>query len=347
MSWIDYLKGGTKSVAQEIKTRQTDEFADLISLELKSIATEAVKQAIEIREARYMKSVLEESYFLLDSMVISPKDREVAQRFNDFLNTHESVDSQFRHKFFQQIIQREYRSSRGSSVRVPTTFEPTVQLGSDSLESLTSEEGFQISLKGRRISFEVMANLSGPFKKEAASSRIGKVLAEATTLDERLQPQAFASKQANSNLRNSEIRVEIQITDSLGTKSEFVTLPVLIGKEPPIDCAQFGFKSLIANSTYVSRSQLILIDVMGQPYYYIPENASLSCIRSDGLVLEKTKLYPLRKSESIALRTGIPPDVQTTNFDQGSDAEFSTIKLHLLDPKVPAHDGTPRPKAVA
>ena len=103
MGLIDFFKGNSsKPNIEQFKTRQTDEFVDSILLELKSVSAQAVKQAIESREARYMKSVLEESYFLLDSLVISPKDREVAKKFEEFLTTHETVDTEFRKKFFQQ-----------------------------------------------------------------------------------------------------------------------------------------------------------------------------------------------------------------------------------------------------
>jgi hypothetical protein len=348
MGLIDFFKGNSsKPHIEQFKTRQTDEFVDSILLELKSVSAQAVKQAIESRESRYMKSVLDESYFLLDSLVISPRDREVAKKFEEFLSTHESVDTEFRKKFFQQIIQREYRSSRGSSVRVPNDFEATVQLGTDSLESSTSEEGFQISLKGRRISFEVVASLSGPFKREVTSSRFGKALSTPPTAVNQTFPQTEVFNRSNSKNTQSAIVVEIQVKDALGNRKELLTLPALIGREPTPSSDQFGFSPFKVNSTYVSRSQLIILEIMDQVYYYLPESASLSCMREDGLILEKLKLYPLKHKEAVNLRTGIPSEGTTQISPSGSHAEYASIQIFIENASPQNHDGTPRPKAVA
>ena len=348
MGLIDFFKGNiSKPNIEKFKTRQTDEFVDSILLELKSVSAQAVKQAIEERETRYMKSVLEESYFLLDSLVISPKDREVAKKFEEFLSTHESVDTEFRKKFFQQIIQREYRSSRGSSVRVPNDFEATVQLGTDSLESLTSEEGFQISLKGRRISFEVVASLSGPFKREVTSSRFGKALSTPSTTANKTFSQTEIFSRSSSKNTHSEILVKIQVNDGLGNRKEFLKLPALIGREPTPLSSQYGFSPFKVNSTYVSRSQLIILEIMDQVYYYLPDSASLSCMREDGLILEKLKLYPLKHKEVITLRTGINSEVAPQINPIGTHAEYASIQIFLHDTSPQDHEGTPRPKAVA
>ena len=82
MGMFDFLKGSNSPASEpKLKTRFTDAFADSIQLELKSVATEAIKLALEERENKYMKSILDESFFLIDSLLITPKDREVAQRF--------------------------------------------------------------------------------------------------------------------------------------------------------------------------------------------------------------------------------------------------------------------------
>jgi len=348
MGLIDFLKSnGSKPNIEQFKTRQTDEFVDSILLELKSVSAQAVKQAIEARETKYMKSVLEESYFLLDSLVISPKDREVAKKFEEFLSTHESVDTEFRKKFFQQIIQREYRSSRGSSVRVPIDFEATVQLGTDSLESLTSEEGFQIALKGRRISFEVVASLSGPFKREITSSRFGKAISTPSTTENQAFSQTDISTRSNSKNTHSETMVEIQVNDALGNRKELLKLPALIGRDPTPFSNQFGLSSFKVSSTYVSRCQLVILEIMGQVYYYLPDNASLSCMRDDDLILEKLKLYPLKHKVATSLRTGIASEVTNPVNFQGSHADYASIQLFLQDASPQNHEDTPRPKAVA
>jgi hypothetical protein len=348
MSLMDYFKsGGAKPSVETFKTRHTDEFADSVLLELKSVATDAVKRAIEARETRYMKSVLDESYFVLDSLVISPKDRDIAQKFDDFLTTHEAVDPEFRRQFFQQVIQREYRSSRGSSVRVPAEFEATVQLGQDSLENLTSEEGFQISLKGRRISFAVEASLSGPLKREVSPSRFGKAF---STPPQAAPAQdastAFSSPNSHSHRRDAST-VTVQLTDARGSSQHTLVVPALIGREPGPMCEQFGVNPLSVQATFVSRQQLVLLELMGRVYYFLPDSASLSCVRADGLVLEKLKLYPLDAGASTVLRSGIPPEGAGAEHLQGSNADYAIIQLRLAGSGSSHHEGTPRPRAVA
>jgi hypothetical protein len=257
MSLMDLFKsGGAKPSVETFKTRHTDEFADSVLLELKSVATDAVKRAIEGRETRYMKAVLDESYFVLDSLVITPKDRDIAQKFDEFLATHEAVDPQFRRQFFQQVIQREYRSSRGSSVRVPAEFEVTVQLGQDSLENLTSEEGFQISLKGRRISFAAEASLSGPLKREASTGRFGKAFSTPPPVAPTMDPTPATASRTSPMHQPSDRSVDILLTDARGSSQHTLTLPALIGREPGPTCEEFGLSPLRVQSTYVSRQQL-------------------------------------------------------------------------------------------
>ncbi len=348
MSLMDYFKsGGTKPSVETFKTRHTDEFADSVLLELKSVATDAVKRAIEARETRYMKSVLDESYFVLDSLVISPKDRDIAQKFDDFLTTHEAVDPQFRRQFFQQVIQREYRSSRGSSVRVPAEFEATVQLGQDSLESLSSEEGFQISLKGRRVSFAVEASLSGPLKREVSPSRFGKALSTQPPMTSTLDAPAVMPSHVTGMTLRTASTVSVQLNDARGSSQHTLVLPALIGREPGPMCEQFGVNPLSVQATYASRQQLVVLELMGRVYYYLPDSASLSCVRADGLVLEKLKLYPLDAGASTVLRSGIPPEGAGAVHLQGPNADYAVIQLRLAGSGSSFHEGTPRPRAVA
>ncbi len=348
MSLMDLFKSaGTKPAVEIFKTRHTDEFADSVLLELKSVATDAVKRAIEARETRYMKAVLDESYFVLDSLVITPNDRDIAQKFDDFLTTHEAVDPQFRRQFFQQVIQREYRSSRGSSVRVPPEFEATVQLGKDSLETLSSEEGFQISLKGRRLSFTVEASLSGPLKREASSGRFSKALSAQQPPEPTLDAVAAFSNPGTNSLRQGTRKVDIQLMDARGNSQHTLVLPALIGREPGPMCEQFGLSPLSVQAVYVSRQQLVLLEMMGRVYYFLPDSASLSCVRADGLVLEKLKLYPLDSSATTVLRSGIPPEGASAVHLQGPSAQYAVIHLRLADGGTTSHAGTPRPRAVA
>jgi len=350
MGFFDLLKGVKQSTSQGevLKTRHTDAFADSILLELKSVAAEAIKLALEERENKFMRSILDESYFLLDSLIIIPKDREIAKRFDDFLSTHESVDPEFRNHFFRQVIQKEYRSLRGGSVRVANDFSPTIQLGQSSLEGVTSEEGFQISIKGRRILFEAQASLSGPLKKEAPT-RVEK--------NDYPEPSFTSNNYTTSNtaapkyspLVSSGNLVQVKLLDASGVTVHDLPLPLTLGREHGnIETIPNGWSDLRVNATYVSRQQLVFIDILGECYFYVPEAASLSCMRADGSVLEKMKLYKLAPNIHESLSLGIDTSEAGPHLrPQGTTAEYGAIDFSLISVVNDSPSlGTPRPRAV-
>jgi hypothetical protein len=79
---------------------------------------------------------------------------------------------------------------------------------------------------------------------------------------------------------------------------------------------------------------------MGNTYYFVPDTASLSCQRSDGLILEKLKLYLLPKHETVKLRCGLEFNDSNASPLQGSYSDFALIQLSL---HAVSHDKTPRP----
>lgn len=339
--WFGISKNESKVTT--FKSSTTDAFADSIALELKGISTEAVKHVLEVRETRYMKSVLDESYFVLESLVITPRDREIAQKLEEFLTTHEAVDSNFRKTFFEQVIQREYRSSRGSLVRVPPEFEVTVQLGQDSLESLSAEEGFQVNLKGRRISFFAEASLNGPLKRESVKSPMAKAMSQVLANGSMHPGTPTPTSKSSSRDVNSEYKLHVSLEDERGLTRQDADLPILIGRDASIYGSYQDVNTISVQSTYVSRNQIVAFELMGQAYYFVPESASLSCLRSDGLVLEKLKLYPIAKNETVKLRCGVEFSDANDGPLQGTYSDFAFIQLSLQGIN---HDKTPRPKAV-
>lgn len=336
------------SNSRVLRTRPTDAFADSILLELKSVASEAIKNALEERENKYMKSILEESYFLLDSLIIIPKDREIARRFDDFLTTHESVDSDFRHHFFQQMLQHEYRSLRGGTVRVLSNFTATVQLGQTSLENMTTDEEFQISLKGRRIQFEAQASLTGPLKKEATVVH-DKFMGSEPHFTPPISTSTSITSAISAPLyRDTGRKLQIKLLDANGVSMHTLKLPAIIGRDAASQDAKYaGWHSLQVNSTYVSRQQLAVVELMGECYFYVPDAASLTCMRPDNSVLDRLKLYKLANHHQESLNFGIDPTTPTHSAPQGPVSEYGTIEICVTD-ELQHMDvsGTPRPKAV-
>ena len=96
MSFFDliYRKQKNKKTV-ELNTQKTDEFADKISLELKTSAVEAITQILEEKEGKYLKSILETSFFPLQSLVFVPSDFETAKseldKIFDFIISSETT----------------------------------------------------------------------------------------------------------------------------------------------------------------------------------------------------------------------------------------------------------------
>ena len=98
---------------EQLNTRELDTFADNVIYELKTLISNAVAEALEEKESRYLRSILEDSFFTLDTLVIKALDAPTYRELEDFLSNHESINPSFRTEFFHQVVQNEYRSSRG------------------------------------------------------------------------------------------------------------------------------------------------------------------------------------------------------------------------------------------
>lgn len=349
MNFLDLFKSSSETNPNKrlLKTRPTDDFADSVMLELKSIASDAIKYALEESEGKYMKSILDESYFMLNSLVITPKDREIAKRFDEFIITHESVDSNFRQHFFQQVLQREYRSVRGGTVRVPLDFSVTIQHGQTSLESMTQDEEFQISLKGRRIQFEAQASLTGPLKKETPSLQETSMFTEpaltATAAARHIAPPFVAGADLAI-----ERQLQIKLVDANGASSHKLSLPATIGRDvQATDQKLIGWHTLQVSATYVSRQQLAIIELQGEYYFFVPEAATLTCMRSDGTTLKRLQLYKLPIQHREILNFGIDPNEPSHSPPVGPMSDYAIVEICVVE-RGPVTDlaGTPRPRAV-
>lgn len=341
-----FNRGHGRSTPTALKTRQTDEFADHALLELKSVGAEAIRRALEAREGRYMKSVLEDSYFQLESLVIVPKDREIARRFEEFLATHESVAPDFRRAFFKQVVQPEYRSSRGSLVRVNDGFSVTIQLRSESLETPTDEEGFQISLRGRRALFDAEAALSGPFKRGADPGGLGNAEAGAMNVRADTVGRAAATPQRGDRATGqASATLSVTLSDGRGIHPHQLALPALLGREPERAGAMAGWTGLPIDATYTSRQHLVVFELLGMAYYALADAASLAATRSDGVCLEPGRHYPLAPGQRVVLYLGTLPDQGGSPLPPGPADEYAVVELSLL-PSVLQDAGTPRPRAV-
>lgn len=322
---------------EKLQTREMDAFADNVIFELKTLISSAITRALEERESRYMRSILEESFFLLESLVIKAMDAQISRELEDFLYNHESINPQFRAHFFSQVIQREYRSSRGASVRVSPGLVPIFEVNPQALDANTEDESFILSIKGRKVRFEVRAVLEGPTRKTPVAPSETSI----TTPRGTAMSQAFGSGSKTAGLS-----VQITIHDQHGTTEKLVNLPVLLGRETATTQSIAVESGVGIAGTYVSRRQLIVFEAFGQIYCFVPAAASLTCSTVLGDVLRPDTLHRIEPGTPLRLLTGVPMDTLVPPDQRENRAEYPLIDINTVSSSASHVHATPRPRAV-
>lgn len=323
---------------QTLPTREMDSFADNVLFELKTVTTVAITQALEAREPHYMRSILDESYFALESLVLKALDAQTIKDMETFLTNHEAIDPDFRRKFFTQVLQREYRSKRGASVRVDPDLEPIVEFDPGALDSKTEDESFIISLKGRQIRFEAQAVLHGPISKNKA----GRL--PTTPVQSSLAQAVAASTQTSVGPVRQ--RIHVTVHDRRGKTEQLMALPITLGRDGQKHAQQKGGSGMDVDATYVSRVQLVIFEVHGDIYCFVPSSASLTCTLGHGSAMRSEQLYPLQTGQMLALLGGIPVDSADQPSSRADHDDFPLIELRTLSHEAERSDATPRPRAV-
>ncbi|MDA9689043.1 hypothetical protein N9V13_01320 [Betaproteobacteria bacterium] len=312
-----------------LSSNNTDNFADTLLVELKASSTSAITNAVNKIEGKYMKSVLEESYFPLQSLTFVPNDIEVARTLEEFFRVHEDINPDFRKVFCKSFLQKEYFSDRGAKVIIDDEFVPIFKIDVSSLEEKSEDEKYLISIRGRKILFSSHANLGNPKK----SYRKG---------DSHLNINA----KSELNKIKNEVVVKLLISDKDGHRSEDVTLPTLIGKNPDNACIDFGITPIYIRAKYVSRHQIFIYSILDKMFYIVPDEATLTCRNGEGEILEHGKNYSIKRSGE-RLYLGVPPENSRPLTANVNPAEFPVLEIQPFSHEGRAvADKTPRPTVV-
>ena len=323
MSFFDFMYKKQKNKdSVELNTQQTDEFADRISLELKTSAVEAITHTLEESEGKYLKSILQTSFFPLQSLVFIPSDFDTARSVEEFIRVHQDLDKKFKQKFLRSILQSEYRSKRGGSVSIDKNFVPEIQLDKKSVETRSDEESFQISLRGRKILFRAIATLGTPIRKDVLSS----------------------NSNDNSALsdRQKKLSIKILITDSTGHRELTESVPLMIGRDPKKNCIEYGVTPVVIKSKFVSRSQIYIFSIIDEIFCVVPCSASLTCTTISGKKLEPGKVYLIDSTSGERFYCGYPLDHEGPLTGNTDPSKFPVIEICLQNNFL--ESGTPRPK---
>nr|UOZ97394.1 hypothetical protein NCPCFENI_01314 [Cupriavidus sp.] len=354
-----------------------DSLADAIGLELKGIVSQAVLDSLEDRESHYLTSILEKSVFLIESVVITPQDKEAASSLEKFLRLHTEIDPGFRTQFFHSILEKEYRSARGASALVSPEMQPSVQFNEASLESPSTEEAFQISLRGRRVSYTAAVTLTGPVARTSAPAQAaqqagqqagqqaaGKAAprtGDAGSADgDRGEPflgsaagqAAWASKGSTNEGRMAKPgglseTIVLKIHDAQGERVVHSQSPVLLGRESPAGQELGALQFVPVMGTYVSRRHLVIVSIAEDTYFFLHDAATLSCQTANGQLLRPGSLYSLARDAEAQLIFGVTTEARSVSPDTTRAAEFPIIEISRLrgEHRGPSQ-ATPRPTRV-
>jgi len=326
---FDWFKKIFVGYEKILSSNNTDNFADALLVELKASSTSAITNAVNKIEGKYMKSVLEESYFPLQSLTFVPNDIEVARSLEEFFRVHEDINPDFRKVFCKSFLQKEYFSDRGAKVIIDDDFVPIFKIDVSSLEERSEDEKYLISIKGRKILFSSHANLGNPKKKF-------------TKDDSRVNIGGSSELKQMKN----KVVVKLLISDKDGHRSENVTLPTLIGKNPDDACVDFGITPIYIRAKYVSRHQIFIYSILDKMFYFVPDEATLTCRSREGNILEHGKNYSIKVGGE-RLYLGVPPETVRPLNANVDPSEFPVLEIQPLSHEGKASaDKTPRPTVV-
>jgi hypothetical protein len=323
---------------------QATHWAEAIGLELKGLISQTVLAELEQREKKYLQSILAKSQFVIDSLVVIPLDKDASENFESFLQVHEEIDPGFKLRFFRSLMETQYRSARGSLVVVSPDFQPTVQFLSQSLEQPSQDERYQVSLRGRRLNFQVQVSLRGPVAQNAPSGAATAAAAAAATASVFGSP---AGSPVNNLVSSADNSLLLRIWDAQGERMLEVTTPFLIGRESPSEAELGGLSFVTLHGQYVSRRHLVVLNVLDETYFFIHDAASLSCLSAGGQLLRPSTVYSMPKHGETRLLFGATSENRAQTFDKAQAAQFPIVELRRRGAQgASVTEATPRPRAI-
>ncbi len=321
---------------------QATHWAEAIGLELKGLISQTVLAELKQREKKYLQSILAKSQFVIDSLVVIPLDKDASENFESFLQVHEEIDPGFKLRFFRSLMETQYRSTRGSVVVVSQDFQPTVQFLSQSLEQPSQDERYQVSLRGRRLNFQVQVSLRGPVAQSAPSGAAAAAAAAVSSVFGSSSGSTTGSPTAGAD--NSLL---LRIWDAQGERMLEVTTPFLIGRESPSESELGGLSFVTLHGQYVSRRHLVVLNVLDETYFFIHDAASLSCLSAGGQLLRPSTVYSMPKHAEMRLLFGATSENRAQTFDKAQAAQFPIVEMRRRGAQgTSVTEATPRPRAI-
>lgn len=338
-----------KSSNVEPQEKLTDSFADTLSVDLKRAATEAIYSELQKAEEKYLSTILRQSYFPIESLAFHPIGHTTAIELEEFFRVHSEIDPLFEENFFSGVLQKEYRTNQGALALLPADITPIIQPNESSLDNPTNDESYQISLRGNKKRFLATAKLGSPkqrIKPEPAALKAADIkenladrgsVAPASRLS-----SAFIKNQASQPALKEECILSVQVIDGNGISNLTVSTPFIVGRHDTTS-NDAALKKVSVNGMYASRKQLVVFQLNGAVYAFVPNEAKLWAIANSAEILKNLQLYEIENGEN-EITFGQPPDSNHIAIDKSQPQLYPTISIRKFNSlEADRRDATPIP----
>lgn len=319
------------------KEKNTDSFADSLSLEFKRLAIEEILNQLHLAEGKYLSSILKSSYFPIELIIFHPLDNSTALETEEFFRIHSEISPNFEDSFFSNLLLKEYQTNHGAKALLQATCPISIQPDINSLDDPTLEEAYQISLRGNRKRFSVTVKLGALKANEIP--RIPVEVSPKSNLHNFGRPVNAPNA---SKGPSGDMQLAIQITDGKGESQLLSPIPLVIGRESS-DPLMNGITKSTVSAMYISRNQLNIFALNNKVYAFIPEDAKLTGIHGDNQILEKMHLYEIT-DKGLNITFGQPFDTETVIVEANTPKLYPTVSIKLTKHTAKAlPDSTPIP----
>lgn len=337
----------TSNIGKMNEAPLTDSFADNLSLDLKRSANEAILTALKRNQEKYLSSILKQSYFPIESLVFHPLDNNTALQTEEFFRIHSEIDLEFEKNFFANLMLKEYRTELGACARPSEHLIPSIQPNIASMDNPTSDESYQITLRGNKKRFAAEVKLGvlkaqnspAPTKSEVDQTTVA--IPTQKTQNRATQENFISQDNPNKYLQN-EANISIHVRDASGEHHYNIKTPCIIGRETA-ETSDSHFEKINVQGMYISRHQLTIFQLNGIPYLFVPKEASLTGVLGRRGILQKMHLLEI-DSTGLTMTLGQPADSMQTSVDPSNPNLYPTLQIKRADHFHNHHESTPIPK---
>lgn len=313
---------------KEADVKCSDSFADSLALDLKRCSIEAILATLSKLEGKYLSTILQSSYFPVESIVFAPLDNETSVEIDNFFKIHSAIDPSFEQSFYRTILLKEYRTEHGGVAMPSEQIVVTVQPTESSADTLTEEEAYQITMRGSKKRFNAQVVLGSPKRIPGGKS----FQSVSSTGKEREEPTLDRASERFFEKASLNTRIEVTINDANGFVKKVIPLPTILGREGDSGFQGIENKQLI-NSKFVSRNQIVVFGVGEKTFFYIPESSKLLAVMDGKKILNKMSLVEI-SNQPISVTFGQPENAPGILVQANEPALYPSITLKMVPASV-------------